>query len=63
MGLCSWAPGQLEAEILGQHPWPNESSWLTAPATEDIIFGVEGMDQWHEAVNHCAKATVKDWMC
>jgi putative transcriptional regulator len=63
MGLCSWAPGQLEAEILGQHPWPSECSWLTAPATEDIIFGVEGMDQWHEAVNHCAKATVKDWMC
>lgn len=62
MGLCSWAPGQLEAEILGQHPWSSESSWLTAPATEDIVFGAEGMEQWHEAVNYCAKTTVKDWM-
>ena len=33
LGYSGWEPGQLEHEI-------NENTWLTVPATEDILFGL-----------------------
>ena len=28
-GQCSWGPGQLEGELLGDPPWRSQQSWLT----------------------------------
>lgn len=33
LGYCGWSPGQLESEILA-------NGWLTAPASEDLLFDV-----------------------
>jgi len=62
LGLCSWAPGQLEGEITGTPPWTKDHSWLTAPASEQIVFDFDGMEQWSAAVEYCAQHTVRDWM-
>ncbi|GBC60015.1 DUF179 domain-containing protein [Desulfonema ishimotonii] len=43
LGCAGWGPGQLEAEI-------KQNSWLTCPATEEIIFNVPGEKRWEAAV-------------
>ena len=62
VGVCSWAPGQLEGEILGESPWSREHSWLMAPSDKSIIFDYDELEQWQAAVDHCAKHAVRDWM-
>jgi putative transcriptional regulator len=43
LGCSGWGPGQLETEI-------QENSWLTLPASNDIIFDVPIEDRWKEAI-------------
>lgn len=62
LGACTWGPGQLEGEIAGQEPWTPEHSWLIAPANHAIVFGLDGMDQWHAAVDLAARSAVSEWM-
>ena len=61
-GRCMWAPGQLEGELEGSYPWSPEHSWMVIPATPELIFGSDDMSQWQDAVNHCARLTVSNWM-
>lgn len=63
LGAVSWAPGQLEGEMRGDHPWKPEHSWLYAPADPEVLFELDGIDQWKAAVELSAKAAVRDWMC
>ncbi|MRT58714.1 YqgE/AlgH family protein [Enterobacteriaceae bacterium RIT693] len=42
LGYSSWEKGQLEQEIL-------ENSWLTAPASAEILFHTPIADRWREA--------------
>ncbi len=46
LGLCGWGANQLEGEIKGEHPWKQESSWCLARSTEDLVFEMDGNDQW-----------------
>lgn len=62
LGACTWGPGQLEGELLGESPWTHEHRWLTAPAMESIVFGFDRMEQWNAAVDLAARSAVKDWM-
>ena len=61
-GRCMWAPGQLEGELAGSYPWSPEHSWMVIPAIPELIFGSDDMSQWQDAVNHCARLTVSNWM-
>jgi putative transcriptional regulator len=63
VGSCSWAPGQLEQEVFGENPFRPEHSWLTVPATPELVFNSDDMAQWQQSVNECAATAVKDWMC
>ena len=43
LGYAGWGPGQLDREL-------QEGSWLQAPLTRDIIFGVEPEAAWQAAL-------------
>ncbi|HVT37283.1 MAG TPA: YqgE/AlgH family protein [Nevskiaceae bacterium] len=42
LGYAGWGEGQLETEILG-------NSWLSAPASGQILFHTPARDRWKEA--------------
>lgn len=42
LGYSGWSPGQLEQELAENH-------WLTAPATEQILFETPLEDRWDAA--------------
>lgn len=42
LGYASWGPGQLEDEILA-------NSWLSAPATAEIVFDMPFDERWSAA--------------
>jgi putative transcriptional regulator len=42
VGYAGWTPGQLEAEIEG-------NSWITVPATADLVFNTENELKWATA--------------
>ena len=42
LGYAGWQPGQLEAEML-------HNTWLTVPATPEIVFQVPFADRWTRA--------------
>ena len=44
LGYAGWAAGQLESEILS-------NTWLTVPATPEIIFEIPFSKRWHYAAN------------
>lgn len=44
LGHAAWSPGQLENEIL------KDSSWLIAPADQDIVFNTQHADKWRKAL-------------
>lgn len=62
LGVCTWAPGQLEGEMRGEPPWSKDLSWLVTDATEELIFGSEDSDQWNDSVGVVASNTVRNWM-
>lgn len=43
LGYAGWAPGQLETEIM-------QNGWLTADASEDLIFGSADSGKWEAAL-------------
>jgi putative transcriptional regulator len=42
VGYAGWTPGQLEAEI-------EANSWITVPATPELVFGTENELKWATA--------------
>jgi putative transcriptional regulator len=42
LGYAGWSPGQLEHEM-------GENSWLTVPATHDLLFNVPYSERWRAA--------------
>ena len=44
LGCASWAPGQMEQEVLS-------NSWLNCPVDKQIIFDTPYDERWHGAVN------------
>ena len=44
LGHATWAPGQLEQEI-------QQNAWLSAPASDGIVFGAEHDSKWRRALS------------
>jgi putative transcriptional regulator len=51
LGLCGWAPGQLDGEVNGIDPWKQESSWCIARPDTELVFGSDNKDQWCNALD------------
>lgn len=45
LGYSGWQPGQIENELRG-------NSWLTMPATPQLIFQIPAANKWDVALNH-----------
>ena len=54
-------PGEIEGELIGEKPWIPEHRWLTAPATEELVFNGLGDEQWINAINESSKIEVASW--
>lgn len=50
VGLCTWAPGQLENEFKGNHPYNHDFSWLVATPDYNMVFDLDHQDQWTQAI-------------
>jgi putative transcriptional regulator len=50
LGLCAWAPDQLENEIKGLGPYDHNLSWLTASPSHNGVFESEGTEQWTNSI-------------
>lgn len=50
LGLCGWAPGQLENEMKGVAPWKHEFSWLVAKPDYGLVFDNDLKEQWTGAL-------------
>jgi putative transcriptional regulator len=62
-GCASWAPGQLDSEILGDPPWSKHHSWLTLSGPDpDWLTDTDSQDLWIASTDLCARRTVSQWM-
>jgi putative transcriptional regulator len=44
LGYSGWSPGQLEQEL-------RDNAWLTAPASEEVLFTTPLEERWEAAAN------------
>jgi putative transcriptional regulator len=58
MGVCAWAPGQLDMELAGKYPYTPENSWLIAEADTDIIFNSDSQRQWEKALTRSSQEMI-----
>ena len=54
LGYAGWAAGQLEHELA-------ENSWLTLPATSELIF-YDGSDLWEKVAKQSGRETLRDML-
>lgn len=63
MGYCSWAAGQLEAELNGQGPWQKQNSWLVAHNLgPEWLLEQPVEDLWTGATTLCSHQAVDSWL-
>lgn len=62
-GFSAWAPGQLESEIEGHHPWSKRHSWLVAesPGPNEML-DIDPAELWRFSLQLCGQQTITQWM-
>lgn len=61
-GYVRWMPSHLEGELESLPPFNDISTgWSLIPATEDLVFEKEGIDQWHNVLEQSAKNQIESW--
>ena len=62
-GHASWAPGQLERELLGEEPFHHSSSWLVVKKPDaEWINDYDSSELWASSCSICAQQTVDSWL-
>lgn len=63
IGYCSWARGQLQAEIAGSPPWQNGHSWLIAKNKgPEWLFDQPEDRLWETATELSSHQAVASWL-
>ncbi len=60
VGLCAWAPDQLEAELKGLGPHNHNYSWLIATPTYTSVFNLDNQDQWTSGIEQSGTEFVQN---
>lgn len=63
VGLCGWAPGQLDMELQGIFPYTASNSWLTCRANDDILFLTEPEEVWEKSVEMASNQMFNSYFC
>ncbi len=62
-GYCSWAPGQLKAELRGLPPWNHKHSWLVAKNPGPEWLFEHAVDElWDSATELSSRQAVDSWI-
>jgi putative transcriptional regulator len=62
-GQASWAPGQLEGELMGDPPWSKSHSWLMAKNPEPSwILNTNPKILWMESTQISGEQAIDRWM-
>lgn len=63
MGYCTWAPGQLQKELEGAHPWHPQHSWLVAQNLgPEWLLEQDPSDIWASATTLSSHQAVDSWL-
>jgi len=60
VGLCAWAPKQLEHEFKGIGPYPHEFSWLKTTPNYELVFNLNGTEQWTQSIERSGQEFVQN---
>jgi putative transcriptional regulator len=61
LGMCTWAPEQLDGEMSGQHPWTPQHRWLVTDPPKDLL-NINPKLLWKQVVKSCVEeATANMW--
>jgi putative transcriptional regulator len=60
LGLCAWAPEQLENELKGAAPFNHDFSWLLATPNHTNVFALDGQDQWTQSIEQSGSEFVQN---
>lgn len=60
LGLCAWAPEQLENELTGTAPFDHNFSWLLATPNHTNVFALDGQDQWTNSIEQSGSEFVQN---
>lgn len=62
-GYCSWAPGQLDCELMGQGAWRREHAWLVANNPGPGWLLEQPVDDlWANATTESSHQAVDSWL-
>lgn len=61
LGMSAWSSAQLEGEMIGDAPWDKRKAWITAPATQNIVFADKPDLAWKRSINLAAKEMVESY--
>lgn len=61
-GVYRWMPGHFDSELDNIPPY-NEIGrrWSVVPASLDLLFGNDGIDQWHNLLEEHARTEIANW--
>tara|TARA_B100001094_G_C17670525_1_gene548532 strand:- start:23 stop:568 length:546 start_codon:yes stop_codon:yes gene_type:complete len=61
IGCASWAPGQIESEMLGSRTG-GRSMWTSFPYTEEFMWNSPASEQWNAGIESSAKTKVTNYL-